>query len=47
LQPRLSYEPHRHEDHEEVYYIINGTGRIKIGNEDKYNSNKYLNYKAG
>jgi mannose-6-phosphate isomerase-like protein (cupin superfamily) len=26
--------PHRHEDHEEVYYIINGTGKIKIGNEE-------------
>jgi mannose-6-phosphate isomerase-like protein (cupin superfamily) len=35
LQPRLSYEPHHHEDHEEVYYIINGTGRIKIWNADK------------
>jgi mannose-6-phosphate isomerase-like protein (cupin superfamily) len=33
LQPRLSYEPHHHDDHEEVYYIINGTGKIKIGNE--------------
>jgi mannose-6-phosphate isomerase-like protein (cupin superfamily) len=34
LQPSLSYEPHRHDDHEEVYYIINGTGKIKIGNEE-------------
>jgi mannose-6-phosphate isomerase-like protein (cupin superfamily) len=34
LQPRLSYEPHLHEDHEEVYYIINGTGRIRVGNEE-------------
>jgi mannose-6-phosphate isomerase-like protein (cupin superfamily) len=34
LQPRLSYEPHHHEDHEEVYYIINGTGKIKIGKEE-------------
>jgi mannose-6-phosphate isomerase-like protein (cupin superfamily) len=33
LQPTLSYEPHKHLDHEELYYIINGTGRIKIGNE--------------
>jgi mannose-6-phosphate isomerase-like protein (cupin superfamily) len=33
LQPGLSYEPHEHQDHEEVYYIINGSGRIKIGNE--------------
>ena len=33
LQPTLSYEPHKHLDHEELYYIINGTGRIEIGNE--------------
>jgi mannose-6-phosphate isomerase-like protein (cupin superfamily) len=34
LQPSLSYEPHQHKDHEEIYYIINGTGKIKIGNEE-------------
>lgn len=34
LQPYLSYEPHHHDDHEEVYYIINGTGKIKMGNEE-------------
>lgn len=34
LQPSLSYEPHQHEDHEEIYYIINGTGKIMIGNEE-------------
>ena len=34
LQPRLSYKPHQHDHHEEVYYIINGTGKIKIGNEE-------------
>ncbi len=33
LQPSLSYEPHKHQDHEEIYYIINGNGHIKIGNE--------------
>ncbi len=33
LQPSLSYEPHDHRDHEEVYYIINGTGHIRVGNE--------------
>lgn len=33
LQPSLSYEPHEHQDHEEIYYIINGTGHIKIGDE--------------
>lgn len=33
LQPSLSYEPHEHQDHEEIYYIVNGTGSIKIGDE--------------
>jgi mannose-6-phosphate isomerase-like protein (cupin superfamily) len=33
LQPSLSYEPHEHKDHEEIYYIINGSGHIKIGDE--------------
>ena len=23
-----------HDDHEEVYYIMNGTGKIKVGNEE-------------
>ena len=34
LQPRLSYESHKHEDHEEIYYIIKGKGRIRIGTEE-------------
>jgi mannose-6-phosphate isomerase-like protein (cupin superfamily) len=33
LQPSLSYEPHEHKDHEEIYYIIKGSGQIKIGDE--------------
>ena len=33
LQPSLSYERHEHQDHEEIYYIINGSGRIAIGDE--------------
>lgn len=33
LQPTLSYEPHSHRDHEEVYYIIRGSGTIKIGED--------------
>lgn len=33
LQPTLSYQRHNHEDHEEVYYIIHGTGQIRIGSE--------------
>ncbi|HJU35428.1 MAG TPA: dimethylsulfonioproprionate lyase family protein [Nitrososphaera sp.] len=34
LQPSLSYEKHDHQDHEEIYYIINGNGHIKIGDEE-------------
>ena len=33
LQPSLSYERHEHQDHEEIYYIINGTGHITMGDE--------------
>lgn len=33
LQPGLSYETHSHSDHEEIYYIIGGTGKIKIDDE--------------
>ncbi len=30
LQPTLAYEPHEHKDHEEIYYIIKGSGRINM-----------------
>lgn len=30
LQPGLSYEPHSHSDHEELYYIIRGKGKITV-----------------
>ena len=33
LQPSLSYEPHDHRDHEEIYYIISGSGYITIDGE--------------
>jgi mannose-6-phosphate isomerase-like protein (cupin superfamily) len=33
LQPSLSYDRHEHQDHEEIYYIINGSGHIAIGDE--------------
>lgn len=33
LQPSLSYHPHSHDDHEEVYYIIKGKGEIRIDDE--------------
>ena len=28
------YEPFVHNNHEEIFYILNGTGKIKIGNEE-------------
>ena len=34
LQPTLSYDKHQHQDHEELYYIINGKGKIRIGDEE-------------
>ena len=34
MQPRLSHEPLVHNNHEEIFFIINGTGKIKIGNEE-------------
>lgn len=33
LQPGLSYETHTHDDHEEIYYIIKGSGNIRIDEE--------------
>jgi uncharacterized cupin superfamily protein len=35
LQPTLSYEKHQHQDHEELYYIINRKGKIRIGEEER------------
>lgn len=35
LQERKSYEAHAHADHEEVYYIISGTGTITINEETR------------
>jgi oxalate decarboxylase/phosphoglucose isomerase-like protein (cupin superfamily) len=33
LQPGLSYEPHTHSDHEEIYYIVKGQGKIRVDDE--------------
>lgn len=33
LQPGLAYETHSHADHEEIYYIIGGKGKIRIDEE--------------
>ena len=35
LQPTLEYHDHVHDDHEEIYYIMSGTGEIKIDGEVK------------
>ena len=35
LQPGLSYEPHKHDDHEELYYVIKGRGKIRVDNDIK------------
>jgi len=35
LQPGLSYEPHSHSDHEEIYYIISGKGTMRIDGEKR------------
>lgn len=34
LEPGKAYEAHSHSDHEEVYYIISGRGRMTIDKED-------------
>ena len=34
LQPRLSHEPLVNNNYEEVFFIINGVGKIKMGNEE-------------
>ena len=33
LAPGASHEPHRHDDHEEVFYIIGGAGAVLLGAE--------------
>jgi mannose-6-phosphate isomerase-like protein (cupin superfamily) len=33
LPPDASTTPHRHEKTEEIYYILEGTGRMRIGTE--------------
>ena len=33
LQPGKAYQKHSHIDHEEVYYILSGKGKIIVGDE--------------
>jgi mannose-6-phosphate isomerase-like protein (cupin superfamily) len=35
VQPGVTIEPHKHEDIEEVYYILHGKGRVKVGVNEK------------
>jgi len=35
LENSAAITPHLHEDVEEVYYVIEGTGRMTIGDEEK------------
>jgi len=35
LKPGLRYEAHAHDDHEEIYYIIKGKGKILIDGEER------------
>jgi quercetin dioxygenase-like cupin family protein len=33
LAPGASHEPHQHDDHEEVFYIVGGAGAVLLGAE--------------
>ena len=33
LAPGAAHEPHVHADHEEVFYIVGGTGAVLLGDE--------------
>jgi len=35
VQPDIAIEPHQHEDIEEVYYVLNGKGKMRIGDEER------------
>jgi mannose-6-phosphate isomerase-like protein (cupin superfamily) len=35
LQPGVTIEPHEHQEMEEVYYVIYGKGRIRVGEEEE------------
>ncbi len=38
IQPGVVIEPHKHEDIEEIYYILQGQGEIRIGKEERSTS---------
>jgi mannose-6-phosphate isomerase-like protein (cupin superfamily) len=33
LSPGVEMEPHQHESEEQMYFILGGTGTVKVGNE--------------
>ncbi len=33
IEPKAAQKPHKHEKEEQVYIIINGQGRMQVGNE--------------
>lgn len=35
IQPGMAIEPHEHEDVEEIYYVLYGQGKMKIGDEER------------
>lgn len=35
IEPGIAVETHEHEDVEEVYYVIQGQGKMRIGDEEK------------
>ena len=35
LEPGITIEPHKHDDIEEVYYILQGKGRVMVGLEEE------------
>jgi len=35
IQPGVAIEPHEHEDIEEVYYVLQGQGKMRIGKQGR------------
>ena len=35
IEPGVAIEPHEHEDVEEVYYVLQGQGEMRIGEEER------------
>ena len=35
VNPGVNMEPHHHESEEQIYFIMGGTGIVKVGNEER------------